>query len=487
MDAAFVAAATAVVGADFVRVDDASRLRYGTDALKRGQPADLVVIPGTTAEVAAIARLCDQAGVPLVPRGAGTGYTGGAVPVRGGVVVSLERFTRILSIDPRNLLVVVQPGVITGTLQDAVEDVGLFYPPDPASLRECSIGGNVAECAGGPRAFKYGNTRRYVLGLEAVLADGTVIRTGGKTVKNVVGYDLTQLLVGSEGTLAIVTEITLRLVPLPPARAALRATFATIAAAVDTVDRLVQRGVVPAALELVDRVSLEALCKYLGGEPLAPAGTEALLVIEVDGVDAAVAHEIALVEEACRASGATDVRRARDEAERQEVWRARRELSYALRTVGAWKYNHDIVVPKGRIPELFALVDRLRAESGLLIPGVRPRRRRQHPRQHHGRRQRSPTPTPAWPRRSRRCSRASSRSRDRSPASTASASEGEVPAARGVARDHRGDAARQAGLRSEGPAQPRQNLSWTDDSGVVAELEATYGWFETRTTVSSAR
>ena len=368
VDAAFVAAATAVVGTGFVVQDEAARLRYGTDALKRGHPADLVVVPATTAEVSAIARLCHAAGVPIVPRGAGTGYTGGAVPVRGGVVVSLERFTRILSIDRRNLLTVVQPGVITGTLQDAVEAVGLFYPPDPASLRECSVGGNVAECAGGPRAFKYGNTRRYVLGLEAVLVDGTVIRTGGKTVKNVVGYDLTQLLVGSEGTLAIVTEITLRLVPLPPARAALRATFATIAGAVDTVDRLVQRGVVPAALELVDRVSLEALRKYLGGEPLAPAGTEALLVIEVDGVDAAVAHEIALVEAACREAGATDVRRAIDEAERQEVWRVRRELSYALRTVGAWKYNHDIVVPKGRIPELFELVDRLRRDSGLLIP-----------------------------------------------------------------------------------------------------------------------
>ncbi len=368
VDAALVAAATAVVGADFVRLDPASLLRYGMDALKHGRRADLVVIPDSTAEVAAIARLCDQAGVPLVPRGAGTGYTGGAVPVQGGVVVSLERFDRIVTIDRRNLLVVVQPGVITGTLQDAVEAVGLFYPPDPASLRECSIGGNIAECAGGPRAFKYGNTRRYVLGLEAVLADGTVIRTGGKTVKNVVGYDLTQLLVGSEGTLAIVTEITLRLVPLPPARAALRATFATIADAVDTVDLLVQRGVVPAALELVDRVSLEALRKYLGGEPLAPAGTEALLVVEVDGVDAAVAHEIALVEAACRDARATDIRRARDEAERQEVWRVRRELSYALRTVGAWKYNHDVVVPKGRVPELFQLVDRLRAASGLLIP-----------------------------------------------------------------------------------------------------------------------
>jgi len=368
VDAAFVAAAAAVVGARFVFQDEAARLRYGTDALKRGHPADLVVVPANTAEVAAIARLCHGAGVPIVARGAGTGYTGGAVPVRGGVVVSLERFDRILTIDRRNLLAVTQPGVITGSLQDAVEGVGLFYPPDPASLRECSIGGNVAECAGGPRAFKYGNTRRYVLGLEAVLVDGTVIRTGGKTVKNVVGYDLTQLLVGSEGTLAIVTEITLRLVPLPPARAALRATFASIAAAVDTVDRLVQRGVVPAALELVDRVSLDALGKYLGGEPLAPAGTEGLLVVEVDGGDAAVAHEIELVEAACRDAGATDVRRARDEAERQEVWRVRRELSYALRTVGAWKYNHDIVVPKGRIPELFQLVDRLRRESGLLIP-----------------------------------------------------------------------------------------------------------------------
>ena len=368
VDAAFVAAATAVVGADFVRQDEASRLRYGTDALKRGQPADLVVVPGTTAEVAAIAALCDRAGVPLVPRGAGTGYTGGAVPVRHGGVLSLERFDRILDIDRRNLLAIVQPGVITGVLQDAVEAVGLFYPPDPASLRECSIGGNVAECAGGPRAFKYGNTRRYVLGLEAVLADGTVIRTGGKTVKNVVGYDLTQLLVGSEGTLAVVTEITLRLVPLPPARAALRATFATIADAVETVDRLVQRGVVPAALELVDRVSLDALRTYLGGAPLAPPGTEALLVVEVDGVEAAVAHEIAHVEEACREARATDVVRARDEVERQDVWRVRRELSYALRTVGAWKYNHDIVVPKGRIPDLFAFVDRLRADTGLLIP-----------------------------------------------------------------------------------------------------------------------
>ncbi len=166
--------------------------------------------------------------MPLVPRGAGSGYTGGSVPTRGGVVLSLERMNRILEIDEANLLAVVEPNVITGDLQDAVEKVGLFYPPDPASLRFCALGGNVAECAGGPRAFKYGTTKRYVLGLEAVLPTGEIVRTGGKTVKNVVGYDLTQLLVGSEGTLAIVTKIILRLVPRPPFQATLRATFRSI-------------------------------------------------------------------------------------------------------------------------------------------------------------------------------------------------------------------------------------------------------------------
>jgi glycolate oxidase len=207
------------LGAEWVRTDAPTLERCSIDGIKRvsGRP-DVVVFPGTTAEVAAVARACDAARVPLVPRGAGTGYTGGAVPVRGGVVLSLERFTRILEIDQQNLVAVVEPNVITGDLQDAVERVGLFYPPDPASLRQSVIGGNVAECAGGPRAFKYGTTRHYVLGLEAVLPTGEIVRTGGRTVKNVVGYDLTQLLVGSEGTLAIVTCVIVRLVPKPPAR-----------------------------------------------------------------------------------------------------------------------------------------------------------------------------------------------------------------------------------------------------------------------------
>ena len=191
---------------------------------------------------------------------------------------------RILEIDEANLLAIVEPNVITGDLQDAVERVGLFYPPDPASLRLCALGGNVAECAGGPRAFKYGTTKRYVLGLEAVLPTGEVIRTGGKTVKNVVGYDLTQLLVGSEGTLAIITKIILRLIPRPPFQATLRATFDSIEAAGAAVVHIIRARVVPAALELIDGETLEAVAQNLGVRSLAPEGTAALLLLEVDGV-----------------------------------------------------------------------------------------------------------------------------------------------------------------------------------------------------------
>src|SRR5215208_3451441 len=203
------------IGDAHVRDDGVTLVRYAADALGIAGRPDLLVTPADVAEVSAIARLCHEHRVPLVVRGAGTGYTGGAVPTQGGVVLSMERLNRILEIDEINLLAVVEPNVINGDLQRAVEAVGLFYPPDPASLGTSSLGGNVAECAGGPRAFKYGTTKRYVLALEAVLPSGEIIHTGSKAVKNVVGYDLTQLLVGSEGTLAIITKITLRLIPLP--------------------------------------------------------------------------------------------------------------------------------------------------------------------------------------------------------------------------------------------------------------------------------
>jgi glycolate oxidase len=299
-----------------------------------------------------------------VVRGAGTGYTGGAVPTRGGVVLSMERLNRIIDIDQTNLLAVVEPNVITGDLQRAVEAVGLFYPPDPASLETSSIGGNVAECAGGPRAFKYGTTKRYVLALEAVLAGGEIVRTGSKAVKNVVGYDLTQLLVGSEGTLAIITQVTLRLIPMPPARATLSAAFADIRGAVDGVTALLRRRVVPAAVELIDADSLRAAEAY-AGRTLAKG--DALLIVECDGTQASVADEIESVEAACRDAGAAEVTRAASDAERDALWTVRRQVSLALRATGLLKINHDVVVPRGRVPELFEVVERLRGRFNLRI------------------------------------------------------------------------------------------------------------------------
>jgi len=359
--------AAQIVGSAHVKRDAETCDRYGTDSLKQGRPADLVVLPGSTSEVSAVAGLCDRSRVPLVVRGGGTGYTGGAVPTEGGVVLSLERMNRILEIDEANLLAVVEPHVVTGDLQDAVERVGLFYPPDPASLRESVIGGNVAEGAGGPRAFKYGTTRHYVLGLEAVLPGGEIIRTGSKAVKNVVGYDLTRLIVGSEGTLAIVTQVVVRLIPKPPAQATLRVTFDGVKDAVGAVGAILQARVVPATIEIVDRDCLDAVARYLG-ESLAPDGTGAMLLIEVDGFAESVSAEARLVEETCRASGATEVLRAQSAGERESLWRVRRELSPALKTISTVKLNNDIVVPKGRLPQLFDLVEQLKREKRLRIP-----------------------------------------------------------------------------------------------------------------------
>jgi glycolate dehydrogenase FAD-linked subunit len=363
-----VDALRAIAGAAHVRVDPDALQTYGADALKRGHPADAVVFPESASQISAIVTLCASRGVPFVPRGGGTGYTGGSVPVQGGVVIALERMNRILEIDEENLVAVVEPNVVTGDLQEAVEKVGLFYPPDPASLKTSVVGGNVAECAGGPRAFKYGTTKQYVLGLQAVLPNGDVIETGGKVVKNVVGYDLTHLLVGSEGTLAIITRIILRLVPKPPARSTLRATFRTIEEAARAVSNVIRARVVPAALELVDGDSLDAVAAYLKGPSLAPPGTGALLLLDVDGLAEAVAEEAARCEQACRDAGATEILRARDEAEREELWRVRRELSFSLKTITPIKLNHDVVVPKGRIPQLFDLVARLKRDYRLRIP-----------------------------------------------------------------------------------------------------------------------
>jgi glycolate oxidase len=354
----------AAVGAPAVRADGPSRAACAADALGESHLPDLVVVPSSTTDIAAVARLCTDFRVPLVVRGTGTGYTGGAVPIRGGVVLSLERLNRLVEIDQTNLLAIVEPNVINGDLQRAVARVGLFYPPDPASLDASSIGGNVAECAGGPRAFKYGTTKRYELGLEAVLPTGEIVRTGSKTVKNVVGYDLTQLLVGSEGTLAIITQVTLRLIPKPPARGVLRACLSTIRQAVDVVSAIIARRIVPSAIELLDGESLRALDVFRGSR-VAPAGSEAMVIVECDGTAEAVWDEIEQVTAICRGSGAIEVRAAANEAEHDEFWNVRRQLSLALRATGLRKINHDVVVPRGRVPELVDAVEQIARRFGL--------------------------------------------------------------------------------------------------------------------------
>jgi glycolate oxidase len=343
------------------------RREYGTDALLRGADADLVVWPATTADVQWIVQRANEAGMPVVVRGAGTGYTGGAVPTSGGVVLCVERMNRILELDTRNQVAVVQPGVITADLQRAAEAAGLWYPPDPASLHRSSIGGNIAECAGGPHAVKYGTTRRYVLGLEVVLASGAVIRTGSRAVKNVVGYDLTQLLVGSEGTLGIITEATMRLIPKPPHVATLQVFTDGIDAAVAVVDRITTAGITPSTIELIDAGSLAAAERYVG-RPLAPAGTGALLIIEVDGTDGGVRDEARLIADAASQGAVLGVEVAHDPATRDALWEARRSLSYALRASAPRKINHDVSVPRGRLGDLFRCIADLEQRHGLWIP-----------------------------------------------------------------------------------------------------------------------
>jgi glycolate oxidase len=355
-----------IVGPEHVRSDVVSLDTYGVDALGKGHPPDVVVLPANTEQIAAIARLCNAERVPLVVRGAGTGFTGGAVPTCGGVLVSMERLNRILEIDELNLLAVVEPNVINADLQRAVEKVGLFYPPDPASLNQSSIGGNVAECAGGPRAFKYGTTKRYILALEAVLPTGEIVDTGSKAVKNVVGYDLTQLLVGSEGTLAIITKITVRLVPKPQASATMLATFDGIPGAVDAVSEVIRRRVVPAALELIDGDSLAAIRENLGAD-LVPPGTGAALIVEVDGTARGAEEDLDRVVEACRVAGAKDITRAKSEAERDTIWSVRRQTSVALKATGLVKINHDVVVPRGRVPELFDVIAEMKRAYSLRV------------------------------------------------------------------------------------------------------------------------
>lgn len=340
---------------------------YAYDATWAHRRPDAVLIPRTTADVAQTLAVCHRERIPVVPRGGATGLAGGAVPSAGSVALNLAPMNKILEINPRDMYAVVQPGVINADLQRAVEPYGLFYPPDPASWLMSTIGGNVATNAGGPRALKYGVTAAYVMALEVVLATGEVMRTGSRTLKNVTGYNLTQLFVGSEGTLGVITEITVRLLRKPPARGTVMAIFDRLEAAAECVVALLQAGVTPLTTELMDRSILQVVQAAFPHLVL-PVDAEAVLLVDVDGDEAAVECEVARVAEVATGAGAREVQRAADQAEAEILWAGRRMVGGALTRLKPNYYAEDIVVPRSAIPEMARRVRRIAEQYDLLIP-----------------------------------------------------------------------------------------------------------------------
>lgn len=346
-------------------VEDLAVFGYdGTWALHR---PDAVVSPLTTEEVAAVIRVARRLGVPVVPRGGGTGLAGGSVPVEGGIVINTTMMNRILELDGPNMVAVVQPGVVNANLQAEVEKIGLFYPPDPQSLRQCTIGGNVATTAGGPRCLKYGTTKDYVLGLQVVLADGRIIRTGGKMIKVQTGYNLTQLLVGSEGTLGVITEVTLRLIHKPRYKGTVMAIFNRLDDAAKTVNRVLIAGIVPLALEMMDNACIRSVEAY---KPFGlPQDAETILLIDQDGNDSRVLQEeLAEIVRLSLEGGASEVRQASTPAEGEALWQARRAVSPAISRLRPNKLGEDISVPRAQIPAMVRMVREIAERHRLLIP-----------------------------------------------------------------------------------------------------------------------
>jgi glycolate oxidase len=355
----------AVVGPENLTDRETDLQCYGYDATAYFGRPEAVIFPGSAEEISAVLRLANEYLFPVIPRGAGSGMSGGSVPARGGLVLGLNRLNRIVKIDRDNFLAVVEPGVVNNDLQQAAEAQGLFYPPDPASMNFSTLGGNVAECAGGARAVKYGVTRDYVLGLTAVLPTGDILKTGVQTIKSVVGYDITRLLVGSEGTLGIITEITLKLLPKPETRRPVLAYFGGIDQAARAVVEILHDGILPSTLEFMDQPSIRAVEDYL--HLGLPREAEALLLIEVDGHQEEVERQSLRVAAACERLGAVGTRLARTAEEAEDIWKARRAVSPALFRLRPNKINEDIAVPRARIPEALRRFQEIARRHDLLI------------------------------------------------------------------------------------------------------------------------
>ncbi|NGP45232.1 glycolate oxidase subunit GlcD [Bacillaceae bacterium SIJ1] len=355
-----------LLGEQHVRFSEADRLVYSYDGTPGFQAMpDCIVSPETTAEVAAIVRYCQKHRIPIVPRGSGTNLSAGTCPTRGGVVLLFTRMKQILELDPENLTMTVQPGVITKEIHQAAEHIGLFYPPDPSSQSISTIGGNINENSGGLRGLKYGVTKDYVLGLEVVLANGNVIRTGGKLAKDVAGYDLTKLLVGSEGTLGIVTEATLKLLPVPETKKTILASFTSIEAAGRVVSQIIANKIIPATLEFMDQGTMKAVEAYT--HVGLPTEAEAVLLIEQDGAEAVVLRDIEQMIAICRAAEAVNISVATTEAEAEQLRAARRSALSALARLRPTTILEDATVPRARVAEMVNAISEIAKQHSVAI------------------------------------------------------------------------------------------------------------------------
>jgi glycolate oxidase len=355
----------ALIGSETVSRDSLTLEANSRDKWFASHLPDVVVTPTSADQVSRILRFAGEAQIPVTARGAGYGYVGGCVPARGGIALSLARMNRIKEIAVSDGVAVVEPGVITGDLQRAVRDRKLFYPPDPASLKNSSIGGNIATNAGGPRCLKYGVTRQYVLGLEVVLAGGTIARIGGRTHKNKTGFDLVGLFVGSEGMLGIVTEAILRLMPLPPARGSISASFDAVENAAAAVQNILLEGYLPSALEIADRFTLEAAREYVKNR-MVPDGNAHLLV-DLDGHEDPVRSSMSELSSKLRALGALRIDTAIGEEACEELWDLRRSFSESLRATGLMKLNEDVTVPRGKLVDLIRFAEVLQKRHGFPV------------------------------------------------------------------------------------------------------------------------
>ena len=353
------------VGPDNVIVDPEKVEPYGGDAVKEKFPPEAVVFPESTAEIVSILKLANVYLFPVTARGGGVGYTGGAVPIDGGIVIGTDRMKKIFELNVDDLYMVCQPGLTTFEVQQAAAEVGLLYAPDPASYKDSFIGGNIAENAGGMRTPKYGVTKHHILGLEVVTATGDVIRTGGKTVKNVVGFDLTGLMCGSEGMLGIITEATLKLLPMPEATATVRANFHSMETACLVLTKFTPHGLLPMAMEVIDKFCIEAVeDNYAFG---LSKDANAILLVAVDGSTQEVERNAQLVEKIIEENGGFDVVRARSKEEEDKLWDVRRAISPSLMKYGTLKINEDVVVPRSRVPELVAMIEEIGKRHNVFV------------------------------------------------------------------------------------------------------------------------